>query len=564
MVPAKRGTPPSIQGSARHAGTAARTAGLVVILVVSLHATPRPLTVADLAVCGGVFSITAFLWLVCSGYFGYGSAGRRDWVALIPFLLALVLREALTRHSVQELEIQFAHGPVGRHSLVYPLLQMFFVPLVRDPHGFTMHMNGILGAAACLGMYLFVRQRTGSRRAGCLSALFLALHPVVARFAPTDGPYSLMLATWFAGLALLSAPEVGARSLLGGAALLGIAATTRIEGVLLLAASWFLLDTRELVMATRRHRLAATLGYLVIYLLCALQMRILLPRYLPDDMSPGAWWLLLPPRLTSWFDDAVWISAYNSVVFALLVWLGVAAGCRTPARLGLRAYVAMIVVLAPVAGSWSAPFVHHRMIPTYAVQALLAGLGAYNLAGWIPAARRRPWLALLPGTLAATYIVTSRAAELTKPYMFTAEYELVRSHLAPGGTPRTDCVLMTFNSHVAGDVDLHDFAQVVPGVQTLDCQRVDCVARLSSGGCIYYVRSAACYLDARGGPAACIGAGVSENGAGRDCLNPACASFERAVELHPIEIQTIDIRNAFNTDWRYPAQVGLFAVRAPP
>jgi hypothetical protein len=104
-----------------------------------------------LAIYLGVFALVAFLWLTLCGFFGYGSVNRGDWVGLMPFVVAVAVREFFTRHSVQEIEIQFAQGPVGRHSLVYPLLQMFFAPLVDDAQAFTMHMNGVLGGLACLG-----------------------------------------------------------------------------------------------------------------------------------------------------------------------------------------------------------------------------------------------------------------------------------------------------------------------------------------------------------------------------------------------------------------------------
>jgi hypothetical protein len=542
---------------------ALRAVGLVAILLVSLRGTltHSQLSGVDFAVFCGVSLITAILWLVVSGYFGYGSACRRDWVGLVPFLVALVLREVFTLHSVQEIEIQFAHGPVGRHSIVYPLLQMFFIPIVRDTQSFTMHMNGVLGAIACLGMYLFVRQRVGSRSAGFLCALFLALHPVLTRFSPTDGPYSLLLATWLGGLALLSTPELDARSIIGGAALLGIAATTRMEGMLFLVASLLMLDRRLLLKAARCDLIVAAFSFLVVAALEAVQMYALLPMHLGGRISAGALGMVLLPDFDSWFEDAVWVSAYNSFVFAAFVWLGAAAGLWNRYRLGLRAYAGMIVVLAVIARSWGAGFVLHRMIPAYALQAMIAGMGAYSLLGWIPAMSRWRWLAVIPGTIAATYVAAEHHGDLTKPYVFTEEYELVRSHLAPGGVPQAACALMTFNA-IGSDIDIHDFGQVVPGVKILDCRRIDCVSELSNGGCVYYVRSAACYLNESGVPAACAEGGVTETGDRLACMNERCASFEKSVELQPVETRTIDIRNTFNTDWRYPAEVGLFRVRS--
>src|SRR5207302_10722597 len=107
----------------------------------------------------GIASLAGFLWLALCGSFTFASARRADWVGLVPFAVALGVREGLTVHSLQDFEAQFAQGPIGRHSVVYPLLQMFFAPVVADPQSFTMRMNGVLGSLACLALYLFVRQR---------------------------------------------------------------------------------------------------------------------------------------------------------------------------------------------------------------------------------------------------------------------------------------------------------------------------------------------------------------------------------------------------------------------
>lgn len=138
------------------AAVAVRGGGLLAVIATTIYgALTRDGPSDQIAVVSlGTLALAAFLCLAVSGFFGYGSAGRRDWVALIPLGAALVVREIFTLHSVQEIEIQFAQGPVGRHAIVYPLLQLFFAPLVRDPHRFTMHMNGVMGAAATLSLYL--------------------------------------------------------------------------------------------------------------------------------------------------------------------------------------------------------------------------------------------------------------------------------------------------------------------------------------------------------------------------------------------------------------------------
>src|SRR4029077_10728841 len=101
------------------------------------------------------------LWLVVTGSFGVPSVGREDWIALVPFAVALVVREVLTLHSIEEIGIHFWAGRApNRHSFVQPLFEMFMVRFARDPQSFAMHVNGVLGAVASLPLYVFVRQRT--------------------------------------------------------------------------------------------------------------------------------------------------------------------------------------------------------------------------------------------------------------------------------------------------------------------------------------------------------------------------------------------------------------------
>ncbi|MGH7787549.1 MAG: hypothetical protein ACRERC_11820 [Candidatus Binatia bacterium] len=62
----------------------------------------------------------------------------------------------ITLHSVQEIEIQFARDSIRSHSVVYPLWQLLlYAPLVGDAHTLTLHLDGVLGATAGLGAYLF-------------------------------------------------------------------------------------------------------------------------------------------------------------------------------------------------------------------------------------------------------------------------------------------------------------------------------------------------------------------------------------------------------------------------
>ena len=536
-----------------NAVAALRVAGLLAVgLIVLRGAVARadPLGI-NLAISLGVLCLAGFLWLVLSGWFGYGSAGRGDWVGLVAFGVALIVREGLTVHSVQEIEIQFARGPVGRHSVVYPLLQLFFAPLVRDAQAFTMHMNGVLGALACLSLYLFVRQRLESRTAGVLAALFLATHPLVARFSPTDGPYSLLLVTWFSGLALLSARALDAGAMFGGFVLLGIAATARIEGFVLLLASGLMLDPRVVIRGVRRYPMVAVCSLLVVAALGAVQMYFLLVPYIRVPPVPG---------LNNLVDDVVWPVTRYGRLFTVLIVLGALSGIVTRRWLGLSAFVAMLIVVAPVVHSTHSTAMH-RLVPACALQALVAAIGAYTLTVWIPSTSRWRWLAAIPGVAAVGVVAGQHRGDLTRPYVFTEEYELVRRHLAPAGASAPDCTLMAFPPGF--DYDIHDFAQVVPDMQVLDCRQADCRAASSTAGCFYYVRSAACYFHPDGVPPACSVAGTTEQADRFVCMNEPSASFERSVELEPIEVRTIALRDTF-ADFvqNYPerAEIGLFRV----
>lgn len=551
------------KAAGRTAVAAIRITGLVLVTLITLYGAAARAD-GDIATTVGVLVLAGFLWLTVSGAFGYGAVCPGDWVGLVPFCIALVVREIFVLPSVEELYLHFVQGPVDRHSVVYPLLQMWFVPIVPDVQSFVMHMNGVLGALASLSAYLFVRQRLDSRSAGFLSALFLATHPLVARFSPTDGPYGLLLAAWFSGLVLLSVRELNARALFGGAALVGIAATTRIEGAVLLIASAVMLDVRALIGAARRHRITAVCAFLVVYVLIAVQMSLLFPEYASGRMGAPSLRPVLLPSVGWVLRDAVWPAAYDDHLFMGLVWVGALAGIARRFRLGLWAYLASVLMLIPVVRSGAFPPALHRIIPVCAVQAIVAGIGAAALTAWIPSSSRWRWCAVIPGAIAAFFVLARQQEVLTRRYVFNEEYDLVRSHLAPGGSSVSDCVLLSFSADFAGDVGLHDFGQVVPGTPVRDCRRDDCIAQAANGGCLYYIRSAACYYREAGVPPECAAAGAPVAGDRRTCLNEACASFERAVELQAIDVRTVDLHGTFpDRVANYPekAEIGLFRVR---
>jgi hypothetical protein len=206
------------------------------------------------------------------------------------------------------------------------------------------------------------------------------------------------------------------------------------------------------------------------------------------------------------------------------------------------------------------------MMPTYALQAIVAGMGAYIPAAWLPFGSRWRWLAIAPGAAAAFAVLVMDRAELTKSYLFTDEYALVRNHLAPGGVPLSACTLLTLNMDFVGDLDIHDFGQVVPGVRVLDCRRHDCLGALARGGCFYYIRSAACYYHVDGVPPECAMTGMLPDGDPLPCLNETSRRFEQSLHLDAIETRTVDIYRSFQDRRRYSpltAPVTLYRARTP-
>ncbi len=531
------------------------------------------LVVGLAVVCGGyaetfalwwvraaMFLLVAFGWLVATGFFETKTRLREHWPGLVLFLIALLLREGLARHSVEGVEIGFVTDPVGRHSVVYPLLQAFFVPWVPDAHAFTMHMNGTLGAFGCWSAYRFLAWHLGGRAQAVACTLPLALHPLIARFAPTDGPYSLIFASWFTGLALLSVPRPTSRSLFGGIVLLGIAASCRIEGTFYLVASLFLLPMRTVLDGVQRHRAFAALAGLVVAVLLAVQMHTLLPGYASGRLGTDDPQAVLLPRARLFLQDALWPIASSDPLLTGLLWLGVFGGLVTKQRFGALAYLATCVVLFPVVGSGQSAHALHRMLPACAMQTLVTGMGAVFAGSWIATRTRRPWLMLVPSLMVCATVLVRQYPILTTPYVFAEEYDLVRSHLAGPQfqKPPTDCVLGAFNTHPAGDIDLHDFHQVVPHLQVLDCRRSNCAAAATTLPCMFYVRSVACYFQDAGVEPACAAQAKAPS-----CLCSECAAFEQTVVLKEVETRIVDILATFpDRVGEYPryASIGLYHV----
>ena len=549
------------------AATLARLLGLVAIVALLPYGHgPRAANVFDAwlgntLILTGVFLLIGFLWLVVSGYFGYASARRDDWVALIPFTLALVIREAYARHSIQEMELFFYFGVFpNRHSIVQPLFAMFFQRLAADPYWFMMHVNGTLGAVAALPLYLFVRQRSQSRMAGVLAATFFALHPIIVQIAPTDGPYSLLLFAWFAGLAMLSADTIGWRQIVAGGVLLGIAATSRAEGAIYVLASLLLLDVGGLFAAVRRQLAAATLSATAMLGLVALHVYLCFPAHVAADEDLPS---LGPVALAPILRTGLLSLEFNHPLFVVLVAIGAAAGVVDPRwRVDLGAALAAVLVGVPVSTMLSRDYVVvHRLVPGCAGQVRAAGVGAAWMISWLPPMIRRHWAAAIPAVAVALYVFAIHRHEVREPNGLSEEFWMLRDHLAPGGDVVDGCALLAVGRNM--DTDICDLSQVLPGMPTIHCEQEDCERIVSEGGCFYYLRALNCFYAPLRLPPECRERGRTPAGDHFACMDPRCTELERNLVLSPVEERTVAVRGVFHgppDSWPEVADIGLYRV----
>ena len=516
----------------------------------------------DWLVLMGILPLMAFLWLALCGVFGYGSPRREDWPALLVFLLALGIREGYARHAIEELEIYFYYGAFpNRHSAVHQLFQMFMQPLASDPYWFMMHVNGVLGALATLPLFLFVRQRTRSRMTAALVATFYAAHPLIVQMTPTDGHYALVLSTWFAGLALLTADEIGARELFGGAVLLGIAATSRAEGGLYLLASLFLIDVGALLAAARRHIGVAVISTCALLGLIAIHVYYCFPGHVPSGHSLPNVGVL---TLTNILRAGLFSVDFNDPIFVALVGIGALAGVvDRRMRLGLGAALGTLIVVWPMsmATHWFTAL--HRLVPACALQVVAAGVGASWITSWLSPLVRHPWAAAIPALTLALYVFAKHADEVRDPNAVTDEFWMLRNHLAPGGVVNSECTLLSVGRSM--DTDIHNFEHVLPGMKVIPCEHYDCVRAVSPGGCFYYVRNLNCYFNEIRTPSDCVDRGRTATGDVYACLDPHCGQLEKALELSPVEERTVDFEGVFydsreRPHWPRQADIGLYKV----
>ena len=262
--------------------------------------------------------------------------------------------------------------------------------------------------------------------------------------------------------------------------------------------------------------------------------------------------------------EAVWLGAYSTRTFEWLVWFGAIVGVVPRFRLGLCAFLATLVVVAPIAPSSGWIPALHRLVPTCAVQTIVAGMGAYALGTRLAGTSTRRTMVAAPAAGLALWLLFQTYGELSEPHPFTVEYDIVRAHLAPRGVPVAGCSLLAWNPAI-DTLDLHDIAQVVPQIPTFDCSRVDCLAQLRSGGCVFYFRTTTAYLSPGGVPPDCTPAIATSPTDSAACLSAAAARLESAMEMTPVETRVVRLADKIPIDpLPYPpsVRIGLFRVGA--
>jgi hypothetical protein len=505
--------------------------------------------------------LMVFLWLAATGWFGLGRPARSDWPVLLPFVFALGLRELYASHGLENNELHFIWNEAfDRHSVLYTFYVAFIQSLPGDGFEWVTHANGVVGAIAAIPLYLFCERRTGSQIVALAVSLLYAAHPILIQMAASDAPYSLCFATWFLGLLLLSGPEIGARELVGAGGLLGIAATTRGEGVLYLLASVCVLDVARLWRAAWKHRLAALAGLAVVLALVAVEVKFIYPNHIGSGHFP-----VDDFSIAAVLQAGLWSTDFNDRAVALLVLLGALAGVLDRRyRLGLGAAVAAVVVVWPFCRTTYGSYVMlHRLSPACAMHVIAAGVGAAYLTSGMRDRLARPWIRIAPATLVALSLVLGHRHQIHDPNALVEEFSMLRRNLAPRGVVNRECRLVWVGR--ARDTDLHNFDQVLPGMRGIQCQQSDCLAEVKGDGCFYYMRGLNCFSWDGHLPPACLETGSTPSGAYFDCILPECRRVERSLKLSKVEERTVDVRTAWDIrkeDASYPflAKLGLYRI----
>ncbi len=497
-------------------------------------------------------ALTAFVLSVAFGAFGYASANRSDWPALVMFGIALVARELLAPHSLSETSVHLPYGASSdSHGILYFLFGKCFVETFDDGYAAAMHANALMGAAAVLPLYLFVRQRTESRAAGLLVALAYSVNPVLIRFGPTDSPYSFILATWFAGLALLSAPTPGSLQILAGGTLLGMAGTGRLEGTLFILASIPLLGMRRVGRILSTHPAATGTAFLAVVALVILQFGFTARSLASPPPTPISF-----PTLAAQLPSILGGPRASAFVLGPLAAVAcLASFLDQRCRLGGAAVLAAAVVYVPflelekivgmLAGRLMptptigstfeldgtvSPFLLHRLVPAYAMQSVAAGVGAWALL--ILLRRRLPlWQAAAISAGAVLLIGMLDRGLLDEQWAAAVQYDLLRGHLGPRSADRTSGLLTASEGWDGAPY----FAQFLRNRPIERCTPEDCASRACAHGFRYYYRGWTCFpgqQDARGRDADC------ESDPAR-CLKPECRRIESSMTLREIDKRVV-------------------------
>jgi hypothetical protein len=256
---------------------------------------------------------------------------------------------------------------------------------------------------------------------------------------------------------------------------------------------------------------------------------------------------------------------YNDRIFVALVAVGALAGLVDKRlRLGLGAALGTLVVGWPVSMTTKGGFtILHRLVVMCALQSIAAGVGASWITGWLPSRIRQHWAAAIPALTLALYLFAQHRHEVRDPNAVTDEFWMLRNHLAPGGAVNKDCTLLSFGRPM--DTDIHDFAQVLPGMASTHCEQDDCVRIASEGGCLYYLRSLSCYFSEVRTPSECLERGRTPAGDLFACIDPRCARLESALELSTVEERTVDLYAVFHglpdrPQWPRVVDIGLYRV----
>ena len=511
----------------------------------------------------GSLSLITVLWLTMTGFFGYATARRDDWPAVAVFLLALGIRAGYARHGVEGDVLHFlGRRTTDSHSFVYTYYLKFIYGVARDPFRLQIHANAILAAVAALPLYLFVRRRTGDRMAALFVALFYAVHPILLQMAPTDSPYSLCFACWFSALALLGGSAIGAREMVGGALLLGIAATCRPEGGLFVPASLLLVDPLAVLRAAVGHVRSALasagmlLGMLALEVYFVFSTHMGADHRLPVDQCTAA----------ATLAAGLWSTDYNDVLIAVLVLVGALAGSVTKRlRIGLGAAAATLLVVWPFCGTtYGGYIILHRLSAACALQVIGAGVGVAWITSWLPGTLRRHWTAALPGVAAAIYLLVVHRHEIHDQIGLSDEFWMLRNHLAPGGVVEKNCKLVWVGRNM--DTDIHDFEDVVPGMEGVRCPQTDCLAEVARGGCFYYMRGLNCFYSETPTKPECRAEGKTPGEGYWDCIDPDCVRVEGSLQLDLVEQRTVDVHSVWNyehdnADPHFPLQADVALYR---